>query len=297
MNQRKGVLQGLLAYIAWGLFPIFWKQMLVVESFQVIAHRVVWSFIMLIGVMILLTKTNRVQFPGLTGANLKIYSMAGILIGINWFLYVWAVNSGHIVESSLGYFINPLFNVLLGVVFFKERMRFWQWVPLGMAFAGVLYLSFALGSFPWIAITLAISFSFYGLLKKLAPLHPVQGLAVETSVLFLPALGFLIFRESEGLGSFTHLGFQIDGLLVATGIVTTFPLLLFASAARKIPLSIIGVLQYVSPTLQFLCGILIYKEEFSSGQFIGYGLVWLALLIFGFEGFRYHTIRGIGLKE
>lgn len=285
---NKGIIHGLLAYVAWGLFPIFWKQLHEVESFQVVAHRVVWSFVFLAGFLVLMGRTGKFPFPLPSNSILKTYLLAGCLIGINWFLYVWAVNSGHIVESSLGYFINPLFNVLLGMAFFQERLRLWQWIPLGLAGLGVLYLSLALGSFPWIAITLAISFSFYGMVKKRAPLPPVQGLAIETTVLLIPAFGFLVYKEMAGFGAFLHVGSKIDILLIVTGLVTTFPLLLFASAAQKIPLSVIGILQYVSPTLQFLCGVLIYDEDFTMRQFLGYGLVWLALLIFTIDGFFHY---------
>jgi chloramphenicol-sensitive protein RarD len=289
---NKGIVHGFLAYVFWGLFPIFWKQLLEVESFQIIAHRIVWSFVLMVSLMIFLTKTGKESFPFPGKAVLKIYAIASILIGINWFLYVWAVNSEQIVESSLGYFMTPLFSVTLGLAFFKERLRPAQWFALSLAASGVLYLSFALNSVPWIAISLALSFSLYGMVKKLAPLHPMQGLSLETGALLLPALAFLILRESEGMGAFLNYGRITDVKLIFTGLITTLPLLLFASAARKIPLTMLGFLQYVSPTLQLVCGVFIYKEEFSQRQMIGFGIVWLALAIFALEGYRWNSKKG-----
>ena len=282
---NKGILHGILAYALWGLFPIFWKQLSEVEAFQIIGHRIIWSFAILFGVSVFIQrKSLKEMIPSFP--NLKIYTAASILIGINWFLYVWAVNSGHIVESSLGYFINPLLSVLFGILFFKERLRTGQILPLILATTGVLYLSFALDSVPWIALSLAFSFGLYGVVKKLAPLHPIQGLTLETGILVLPALIFLIQRQVIGEGAFLHIDIRTNFLLIAAGIITTLPLLFFASAARKIPMSMLGFLQYLSPSLQFLCGILIYKEAFAREQFIGYGLVWLSLAIFALEGFR-----------
>jgi len=282
----KGMWHGLLAYIFWGLFPIFWRQLSGVESFQIIAHRIVWSFLFLVLVLVVLQKRRNEKFVFPAWTVLKIYITSSILIGINWFLYVWAVNSGHIVESSLGYFITPLLSVLFGVLFFKERMRPIQWISLGLAACGVLYLSFAIGAFPWIAISLAISFGLYGLVKKLAPLSPMIGLSLETGFLVLPSLAFLLMRAYSGSSAFMHQGLTTDLLLICAGLVTTLPLLLFASAARKIPLSMLGFLQYVSPSLQLFCGVFIYNEAFTSRQLMGYGFVWIGLLVFALDGYQ-----------
>jgi chloramphenicol-sensitive protein RarD len=210
--------------------------------------------------------------------------VAAVLIGVNWLTYVWAVNAGFIVETSLGYFINPLLSVLMGVVFLRERLRPWQWAPLGLATAGVLYLTLAYGSPPWIALTLAFSFGFYGLAKKTAPLGSLYGLALETGFLFLPALAFLGYAEAAGQGAFLHSGPLPDLLMIGAGVVTTMPLLLFASAAQRIPLSLVGVLQYIAPTIQFLLGVVVYHEPFTPSQMIGFGLVWIALALFAGEG-------------
>jgi len=194
------------------------------------------------------------------------------------------VNAGFIVETSLGYFINPLVSVLLGVVILKERIRPWQWVAIGLAAVGVLYLTVSYGSLPWIALTLAFSFGFYGLTKKLAPLNAIQGLTLETGILFLPSVGWLIFSDLTGDGAFLHTGWISDLLMIGAGIVTTVPLLMFASAAKMIPLSMVGILQYIAPTIQLIIGVFVYHEPFSTTRMIGFSIVWFALVIFGIEG-------------
>ena len=216
---RTGILHAIGAYIFWGLFPIFWKQLHGVNSLQVISHRIVWSLFFLLIAIFLRSDFSRFKAEILQGQKLRIYLLASFLIGFNWVVYVWGVNSGHIVETSLGYFINPVFSVLLGVFFFKEKLRFNQWLSVGIAFGGVLYLGLALNSFPWIAISLAVSFSLYGLVKKIAPLNPLSGLTLETSLLFIPAFVFLAFLELRGTGSFIHAGFQTSLYLVLAGLV------------------------------------------------------------------------------
>jgi chloramphenicol-sensitive protein RarD len=282
---KKGIIHGIGAYLCWGLFPIFWKQLHDVDALQVIAHRIVWSFFTLLISIALLSRITAFRKSAFSTRLILTYVAAAVLIGINWMIYVWGVNSGHIVETSLGYFINPLFSVLFGVVFFKERLRLWQWIPIGIATCGVLFLSFSVGTFPWIAISLAISFSLYGLVKKIAPLNPLFGMTLETGLLLIPALIFLFYLESGNEGAFLHSGIKTSFLLFLAGIITTVPLLLFASAAQKIPLSLIGVLQYMAPSLQLICGVFIYHESFSSNQFIGYGIIWFALIIFATDGF------------
>ncbi len=281
---NKGIVYALGAYIFWGLFPIYWKLLAGIPALQLLGHRIFWSFLLLLGI-VLVARQGKILQAALNRRVLVIYSVAAVLIAINWLTYVWAVGAGFIVETSLGYFINPLLSVLLGVVFMRERLRPLQWVPIGLAAVGVLYLTFAYGSLPWVALTLAISFSFYGLVKKTAPLGALHGLTLETGILFLPALGFLIYSEFVGTGAFLHSVNLIDLMLVGAGLVTVFPLLLFASAAKRIPLTMIGVLQYVNPTMQFLLGVVIFKEPFDHHRLIGFGVVWVALILFGVEGF------------
>jgi chloramphenicol-sensitive protein RarD len=200
-------------------------------------------------------------------------------------MYVWAVNAKYIVETSLGYFINPLISVALGVIFFKERLRIAQWIPVGIAAIGVGYLTYVYGRLPYIALSLAFSFGLYGMVKKLSPLGALYGLTIETGILFIPALGYLLFAEFSGAGKFLHTGLSSDLLMIGAGVVTTIPLLLFASAARSIPLWVVGLLQYIAPTIQFMLGVFVYKEPFSHEQLIGFGIVWFALAIFLIENY------------
>ena len=191
--------------------------------------------------------------------------------------------NGYIVETSLGYLINPLLSVLLGVIFLRERLRPAQWIPIGLAALGVIYLTWTYGSLPWIALSLAFTFGIYGLVKKTSPLGSLYGLTLETGLVFVPALAYLIFVENAGRGSFGHTGIGSDLLLIGAGIVTTIPLLMFASAAKRIPLTMVGIMQYIAPTIQFLLGVFIYKEAFTTTKLVGFSMVWIALIVFWVE--------------
>jgi len=284
---KKGILYGIGAYALWGFFPIYWKLLHHVPALQLLGHRIGWSFLLLAAMIWV-----RGEWPELRAALNKrtwgIYTIAAVLIGLNWLTYVWAVNAGYIVETSLGYFINPLFSVLMGVIFLRERLRPAQWVPVGVAAAGVVYLTFVYGRLPWIALALACTFGLYGLVKKLAPLGSLYGLTLETGILFIPAFLYLIFMERSGQGAFLHTGLLSDALMVGAGVVTTIPLLMFASAARSIPLTMVGILQYIAPTLQFLLGVFVYKEPFDHAHLLGFSIVWLALILFWVENFIHH---------
>lgn len=284
---KKGILFGIGAYALWGFFPVYWKLLKHVPAPQLLGHRIGWSFLLLLAV-ILITRQWADFRSLLTRRTFFIYSIAAILIGINWLTYVWAVNEGYIVETSLGYFINPLLSVLMGVIILREKLRPAQWIPIGLAAAGVTYLTIIYGRLPWIALTLAFSFGFYGLVKKVAPLSSLYGLTFETGILFLPALGYLVFNEVNRTGAFMHTGLISDLLLIGAGVVTTIPLLMFASAARQIPLTVVGLLQYIAPTLQFSLGVLVYHEPFDQTRLIGFGIVWIALIIFWVENYLAH---------
>lgn len=281
---RKGILYGIGAYAFWGFFPLYWKALKSVPAIQLIGHRIIWSFLLLL-VVIAISKQWKDFRATLNAKILSVYAAAAILIGVNWFTYVWAVNANYIVETSLGYFINPLISVLLGVIFFKERLRIAQWIPIAIAALGVIYLASVYGRLPYIAIALALSFGLYGLVKKLSPLGSLYGLTVETGILFIPALLYLIFTEINSTGAFLHTNLTSDLLMIGAGVVTTIPLLMFASAARSIPLWVVGLLQYVAPTIQFILGVFVYKEPFSQHQLIGFGIVWFALAIFLVENY------------
>ena len=280
---NKGLWYGIAAYGLWGLFPIYWKWLHHVPAIELIAHRIIWSFVALVIVLVVLRQWSAFRAEIAKPRVLRLYVLAAVLIGINWFVYVWAVNEGYIVETSLGYFINPLVNVLLGYVFLKERLRPLQWGALAVALAGVLYLTFSYGAFPWIALTLAFSFGLYGLIRKTATLASAEGLFVETAVLFLPALGFLLFHELRGDGALGHVDGLTTLLLIGAGAATSIPLILFAAGARRVTLTTLGLLQYIAPTMQFLIGVLIYGEPFGVGRIIGFGLIWLALVLYTTE--------------
>ncbi len=282
-----GILYALATYILWGIFPIYWKALEAIPAGQLIGHRILWSFVMLLTV-ILFTKQWDAFRNKLTKKNIQAHGFAGLLLGINWLTYVWAVNNGYIVESSLGYFINPLLSVLLGILFLKEKFRPLQWIPIGMATAGVIYLTFIYGRLPWIALTLAFSFAFYGLFKKKSTLGSLYGLCLETGMLLIPALAYLLYTNNSGSGVFLHTDLKTNLLLAGAGAITAIPLLLFAQAAQRIPLTMIGLMQYIAPTGQFLIGVLLYKEEFSSAQAVGFGIIWLALIFFWAEGWVEH---------
>jgi chloramphenicol-sensitive protein RarD len=284
---KRGILLGIGAYTFWGFFPIYWKLLQHVPALQLLSHRIGWSFILLMAV-ILATRQWQEFRSALNARTLRIYFLAAMLIGVNWLTYVWAVNAGFIVETSLGYFINPLLSVLLGVVVLRERLRSAQWVPIIVAAIGVIYLTMVYGSLPWIALTLAFTFGFYGLVKKVAPLSSLYGLTLETGILFLPALVYLGLSEANSTGEFLHSGVASDLLMVGAGLVTTVPLLMFASAAKQIPLSYVGILQYIAPTIQFLLGVFLYHEPFDRSHLVGFAIVWLALVIFWIENFIYH---------
>lgn len=288
---KKGILYGIGAYALWGFFPIYWKFLHEVPALQVIGHRIAWSFILLIAFIVLTRQWQDFRGKALTSAKTIVtYAVAGVLLSVNWLIYVWGVNAGFIVETSLGYFINPLLSVLLGVFFLRERLRLAQWIPVVVAAAGVTYLTFIYGRPPWIALSLAFSFGFYGLVKKLAPLGSLYGLTLETGIVFPAALIYLAVVEFGGTAAFLHDDLATNVFLIGAGVVTTIPLLMFASAAKQIPLTVVGLLQYIAPTLQFLIGVFIYKEPFDRAHLIGFVIVWVALVIFWVENSIAHRV-------
>jgi chloramphenicol-sensitive protein RarD len=282
---NKGVLNGIAAYAMWGFFPIYWKLLHNVPALQVIGHRIGWSFILLTAYILLARKWQDFRSVAFRPRTIGVYSIAAVLLSFNWLIYVWGVNAGLIVETSLGYFINPLLSVLLGVVFLRERLRPQQWIPVGLAAAGVIYLTIVYGRPPWIALSLAFTFGFYGFVKKLSPLGSLYGLTLETGIVFPVALVYIVFVAVGGSGMFLQSGAITDLLLIGAGAVTTIPLLMFASAAKQIPLTVVGLLQYIAPTLQFLIGVFVYREPFALSHLIGFGIVWLALIIFAAESY------------
>ena len=282
-----GFWSGVAAYTIWGLVPLYWKLLTHVPAIQVLGHRIVWSLAVLIMLVAVLRRgSGRTALASVSRRVVGLYAIAAGLIAVNWFLYIYAVNAGFIVETSLGYYITPLVNVLFGVLFFHERMRPAQWVSIALATTGVVQLTFAYGALPWIAFGLAASFGSYGLAKKKAPLDPVEGLTLETAILAPIAILYLVILHRAGEGAFLRTGAISDALMIGGGVVTTVPLLLFAAAVRTVPLSVIGILQYVGPTLQFLLGVFVYDEPFSHSQLIGFSIVWAALAIYAGDSLR-----------
>lgn len=285
MQNRRGILYALATYLIWGFLPVYLKALKQVPAMEILAHRIVWSLVFL---TIILSWRREWTFIRQALANRRvavIYAITGCLLGVNWLTYIWGVNAGYIVETSLGYFINPLVSVLFGMVFLRERLRPWQWLPVGLATLGVLYLTWTYGSLPWIALLLAGTFGLYGLVKKVAPLGSLHGLTLETGVLFLPAVVYLGLIEVQGGGLYGHGGLKLTILLTLAGVVTAVPLLLFGAAVRQVPLSVMGLMQYLAPTCQFLLGVFVYGEPFSPQRLLGFSLVWAALLIFWIENF------------
>jgi chloramphenicol-sensitive protein RarD len=281
-----GFWSGVAAYTIWGLVPIYWKLLKHVPAIQVLGHRIVWSLAVLV-VLVAVTRRRRGSaFAGVSRRVVGLYAIAAALIAVNWFTYIFAVNAGFIVETSLGYYITPLVNVLFGVLFFHERMRTAQWLAIALAAVGVIELTYAYGALPWIAFALAASFGTYGLAKKKAPLDPLEGLTLETAILAPLAIVYLAMLHRAGEGAFLRTGAVSDALMIGGGLVTTVPLLLFAAAVRTVPLSVIGILQYIGPTLQFLLGVFVYDEPFSRLQLIGFSIVWVALAVYAGDSVR-----------
>lgn len=288
---RRGLISATAAFVLWGVMPLYWHLLKSVPSLQIIAHRIVWSALLVAGWLTWRYGRGWLRETLRHPRAAWMLALSGIFIAFNWGLYIWAVNAGHVVETSLGYFINPLLNVVLGVALLGERLNRVQWVSVAIAAAGVLWLTFNYGSFPWIAIALACSFGMYGLIRKIVAVPPVRGLGVESLYLFLPGLAFLLWSESHGQGGFATAqsvggwGMTATGLLVFGGALTAIPLIAFADAVRRIPFSMVGLMQYIAPTLQLLCGVLVFGEPFGSERMIGFAVIWLALAIFAIEGF------------
>ena len=281
---HKGILSAVLAFLCWGLFPLYFHALRDVPPLQILAHRMLWSLLFLVIVLAVRRQwawLAIVRQPRVLGS----FIASALLLSINWLIYIWAVNHGHVIESSLGYFINPLVNIVFGCVLLKERLRTAQWMAIGVAALGVAWLTWQAGSVPWIALALAASFGGYGLLRKTAALGALEGLSFETMVLFPVAAGYVGWLTLHGDNAFVNTdSLSTRLLLMAAGPVTAIPLLLFATGARTIPLSVLGLLQYLAPTLQFLLGVWLFQEPFDTARLIGFALIWTALALFAAEG-------------
>ena len=279
-ERRRGTLYGAAAYACWGLFPLYWEHLAPAGAVEVLAHRVVWSLLVVAGLVVVGRRADAVRAVVRDRGRLQKLSAAAVFIAVNWVTYIYGVTSGHVVETSLGYFVNPIVTVLLAVLVLGERLRPLQWTAVGAAMVAVIVLTIQGGHPPWIALVLAFSFGFYGLLKKTASVGAVEGLVVETAVLAPLAVVFLAVLQATGRGTAVNHGPGHLALLVGAGIVTAVPLLLFGAAATRVPLATLGVLQYLAPTIQFVIGITVFGEPLPLLRVVGFALVWFGLVLF-----------------
>ncbi len=283
---RGALAQAVGAYFIWGFLPVYFNLLKAVPPLEVVAHRIVWSVLLLLAMLYFRRRLAALWEALTTRAMLVPMVATALLIAGNWLIYIWAVTNGHVAAASLGYFLNPLLNVLLGYLFLKERLTRWQWVAVALAGLGVAILATGALDALWISLSLALSFGLYGLIRKVAPVGPMVGLASETIILLPLALGALAVWTVQGNGHFGTLGTQIDMLLLAAGVVTAVPLLLFASAARQMPYATIGLIQYIGPTIQFLLAIFLYREPLTTTHLVTFPLIWAGLMLYSWDMWR-----------
>ncbi len=281
-----GIFYAITAYMIWGILPVYWKYLASVSALEVLAHRIIWSFFF-VTFLILLRRQWTIVRKILQERKQVIFLIcASIMITINWGVFIWAIQADHILDSSLGYYINPLIAVLFGVLFFKEKLNRWQLIAILLALTGVAILIIQFGQVPWIALILAITFAIYGALKKAIQAPSIISLALETAIILPIALGFVFFRQANGNGALGQSSIFATILLLGAGIVTATPLLLFAEGAQRIPLSTLGFTQYIAPTMMFLLGVFVYHEKFKLTNAISFGFIWLALAVYSLSQFN-----------
>ncbi|MGE4193119.1 MAG: EamA family transporter RarD [Pseudodesulfovibrio sp.] len=292
-----GFIAALSAFLVWGLLPIYWKSLITVDPFEILCHRVVWSLVFISVILTVMKGWGDTFAPLKSPRDLMILAASSLMIGGNWLLYIWAVNTGHVLETSLGYYINPLVNVLLGFVFFRERLRPLQLVAIGLAALGVINSVVSHGELPWISLALAVSFGLYGLLRKIASVESLPGLFLETMVLGPFALGYILWLQAHGASALFHQGLDVDLLLVGAGVVTASPLIGFAFGARRLQLATVGVLQYLAPSIAFLLGVYVYKEPFSPSHLLTFACIWSGLAVYTAESvFTIRKVRRLAGK-
>jgi chloramphenicol-sensitive protein RarD len=283
-----GVAYASAAFLIWGLSPIYWKVLDNIPALEIIMHRAIWSFVFLLIILVFQRHGNEFMAAVKNRRTFLVLIPTTILLAFNWFIYIWAVNNEHILQASLGYFIAPLVNVLLGMIFLKERLRPLQIVSLGLAGISVLYLTIYYGKFPWVALSLAFAFGFYGLIRKVAPVSAIVGLSLEIFFLSGPALAYLIFLDRNDAGALFHISVKMDLFLMGTAFLTAFPLLLFTLGTRRLNLSTVGFLQYITPSCMFLLSVFLYNETISGAQTLTFVLIWTALCIYSTDSVRYY---------
>ena len=283
-----GLIYAASAFLIWGLSPVYWKALDAVPPLEIIMHRVVWSFVFLMGLILLQRRQNDFLAVLKNGRMLLTLLFTAIIVSANWLLYIWAVNNNYLIEASLGYYINPLVNVVLGLVFLQERLRKPQILAVLLAAGGVMYLTISYGQFPWISLTLAVSFGFYGLIRKVAPVGALVGLAVETMLLSPPALIYLIYLNSQGADTILRVSLKLDLLLIGCAPLTAAPLLFFTLGAKRLYLSTLGLMQYIGPSGMFLLALFYYNEPFSTAQIWTFAMIWAALGIYSTDSVIYY---------
>jgi len=293
-EQRRGLAITAFTFTLWGLVPVYWHLLKAVPSQQIIAHRIIWSTVLVVAWLLLSNGLGWWKAIAAQPRALPTLALSSVAIAFNWGLYIWAINAGHVIETSLGYFINPLVSVVLGVVVLKERLRRLQWLAVGCAALGVAWLTFDAGTPPWIALGLACSFGLYGLLRKMISVDPVAGLGMESLYLFLPAIGFALWSENgHGGAFFSGWGWRNDALLIFGGAVTALPLIGFAYGVKRIPLSVVGILQYIAPSIGLLLGVFFFREPFDMAKAVGFAAIWTGLLLFIGDGVWRSRVGGL----
>ncbi|HST35674.1 MAG TPA: EamA family transporter RarD [Allosphingosinicella sp.] len=283
---RAGLLYGLAAYLCWGVMPLYFKLLTAVPATEIVGHRIIWSVLFLALLATLWRRWGAIRAAVTTSRVLITLMLTAVLIAVNWLVYIYSVVSGHVLAGSLGYYLNPLVNVLLGVALLKERLSRGQMLAVALAGTGVAVLAAGAGGDLWISLTLAFSFGLYGFLRKIAPVDSLEGLSVETALLAPLALGWILWLGAQGAGGLGHYAMGTNLLLILGGAVTAIPLLLFTAAAKRLPYSTLGFLQYLAPSLQFLLAVLVFGETLTTAHLICFGAIWTALAIFAFEGLR-----------
>ncbi len=289
--KKNGTLIAFLAYVLWGVLPLYWHGIEQVPAVEILAHRVIWSLVFILAVLAITRNWAWLRDVAREPKRYLRFVLTAAILALNYGVYLWANNSGHLVEASLGYFINPLVNVLLGMIFLRERLRPWQAAAVLVALLGVAYLTVDYGRLPWIALTLALTFGTYGLLRKTAHLGSVEGLTLEMMVLFIPSLIYVGVAAAQGTGAFGHSDARTTLLLFGAGAATAVPMIMFTYGARRVTLTTLGILQYVGPTLQFLIGVFAFAEPFNRAQLIGFIMIWIAFAIYWIEGFAAYRRR------
>ncbi|MEI2395520.1 EamA family transporter RarD [Paenibacillus phytohabitans] len=283
---KKGIIYAVLSYLIWGFLPLYWRLFQAMPAWEILGHRIVWAFVFVAVLVTCSRQWGRLRTIFSSTKSTVAVVLCSFFISMNWFLFIWAVNNNHVLETSLGYYMNPLISVLFAVIFLKEKLSAWQWASILLAGTGVGIMTVQYGQAPWVAIALAVTFSLYGLAKKLAGLDVLLGLTGETLIAMPVALGYLIYIQSQGTGTFASLSPLLMIVLLLSGAATAMPLFWFAKSMQLLPLSMVGFIQYISPTTSMLLAVFLLGEPFSQGRLVSFSFIWVALIVYSVAGFR-----------